>query len=128
MTTMVTSPRSSISAGVLLNLVFLVLAIALVASLVVQMAGAWTELRVAGRTGELARTDAVVFSTIQALRANRGEAQTTLQTDDDAKAKVESAPGQNRYNRQGDLEQRVARSGRGDGTARRRDDAPLDRG
>jgi methyl-accepting chemotaxis protein len=90
MTTMATSPRSGISAGVLLNLVFLVLAIALVASLVVQMAGAWTELRIADRTGELAKTDTVLFATIQELRLNRGRAQTVLQTDEDVKAKVEA--------------------------------------
>jgi methyl-accepting chemotaxis protein len=84
------SPRSGISAGGLLNLVFLVLAVALVAALVVQMAGAWTELRIAGRTGELAKTDAILFSTIQALRSNRGAAQTVLQMDDDPKAKVEA--------------------------------------
>ena len=83
-------PRSSVSAGGLLNLVFLVLAVALVASLVVQMAGAWTELRVAGRTGELAKTDAVLFSTIQALRSHRGAVQTALQTDDDPKARIEA--------------------------------------
>jgi hypothetical protein len=80
------SPRSGISAGGLLNLVFLVLAIALVAALVVQMASAWTELRIAGRTGELAKTDAILFSTIQGLRANRGAAQTALQMDDNPKA------------------------------------------
>jgi methyl-accepting chemotaxis protein len=88
--TTATSARSSISAGGLLNLVFLILAIALVASLVVQMAGAWTELRIAGRTGELARTDAALFATVQALRVNRGALQTALQSDDDAKATVEA--------------------------------------
>jgi methyl-accepting chemotaxis protein len=84
------SPRSGISAGGLLNLVFLVLAVALVASLVVQMASAWTELRIAGRTGELAKSDAILFATVQALRINRGALQTTLQSDDDPKAKVET--------------------------------------
>jgi hypothetical protein len=93
--TTATSPRSGISAGGLLNLVFLVLAVALVASLVVQMASAWTELRVAGRTGELARTDAILFATVQALRVNRGTAQTALQSDDDPKAKVEAIRAKN---------------------------------
>jgi hypothetical protein len=84
------SPRSGISAGGLLNLVFLVLAIALVAALAVQMAGAWTELRIAGRTTELAKTDAALFATVQALRVNRGALQTALQSDDDPKATVEA--------------------------------------
>ena len=88
MTTAV-SPRSSISAGGLLNLVFLILAVALVASLVVQMTSAWTELRIAGRTGELAKIDAALFASVQALRVNRGALQTALQSDDDPKAKVE---------------------------------------
>jgi methyl-accepting chemotaxis protein len=95
MTRTATSPRSSISAGGLLNLVFLVLAIALVASLVVQMASAWAELRIAGRTGELAKTDAALFATVQALRVNRGAAQTALQSDDDPKAKVEAIRAKN---------------------------------
>jgi methyl-accepting chemotaxis protein len=84
------SARSSISAGGLLNLVFLVLAVALVGSLVVQMVSAWTELRMSDRTSALARTDAVLFATVQALRANRGELQTILQSEDDAKAKIEA--------------------------------------
>jgi methyl-accepting chemotaxis protein len=82
------SPRGSISAGGLLNLVFLVLAVALAASLVVQLAAAWTELNMAHRTGELAKTDAVLFATVQKLRTNRGALQTTLQSEDDANAKV----------------------------------------
>jgi HAMP domain-containing protein len=73
----------------LLNLVFVVLAVALVAALAVQMAGAWTELRIATRTGELARTDAALFATVQALRVNRGALQTSLQSDEDPKALVE---------------------------------------
>jgi methyl-accepting chemotaxis protein len=90
MTPTAASPRSSISAGGLLNLVFVVLAIALVASLVVQMASAWTELRTAGRTAELAKSDAILFATIQELRINRGASQTALQSDDDPKAKIEA--------------------------------------
>jgi methyl-accepting chemotaxis protein len=90
MTPTAASPRSGVSAGGLLNLVFLVLAIALVASLVMQLASAWTELRMANRTGELARTDGVLFATVQALRVNRGALQTTLQSDDDPKAKIET--------------------------------------
>jgi methyl-accepting chemotaxis protein len=84
------SRRSSISAAGLLNLVFLFLAIALVTSLVVQMSSAWTELRTAARAGELARTDAILFATIQALRLNRGTAQTAVQSDEDPNAKIET--------------------------------------
>jgi methyl-accepting chemotaxis protein len=70
--------------------VFIIFAIALVAALVVQMASAWSELRIAGRTGELAKIDAALFATVQALRVNRGALQTALQSDDDPKAEVEA--------------------------------------
>lgn len=89
MTTIAASSRTSISAGFLLNLVFILLAITLIGSLVVQMAGSLTEFRAAGRISELAKADAVLFAAVQTLRLNRGEAQTTLQSQDDATAKLE---------------------------------------
>jgi methyl-accepting chemotaxis protein len=93
---MTTAHRSSagFSAGALLNSVFLALAIALAASLIVQMAGAWSELRSADRTTKLAETDRVLFETTGAIRLTRGDSQTVLQTIDDAKTKLDETRAQ----------------------------------
>jgi methyl-accepting chemotaxis protein len=80
---------SGFSAGALLNSVFLALAVALAASLLVQMGGAWSELRSADRTAELAETDRNLFETTGAIRLSRGNSQTALQTVDDAKTALE---------------------------------------
>jgi methyl-accepting chemotaxis protein len=82
-------PSAGFSAGALLNSVFLILAVALTASLIVQMAGAWSELRSADRTIKLAETDRVLFETTGAIRLTRGDSQTVLQTVDDAKSKLD---------------------------------------
>ncbi len=82
-------PSAGFSAGALLNSVFLALAVALAAALLVQMGSAWSELRLANRTTRLAETDRILFETSAALRLSRGNSQTALQTVDDAKSKLE---------------------------------------
>src|SRR5260370_5473460 len=82
-------PSAGLSAGALLNSVFLALAVALAAALLVQMGSAWSERRVAYRTPRLAETDRILFETSAALRLSRGNSQTALQTVDDAKSKLE---------------------------------------
>jgi methyl-accepting chemotaxis protein len=82
--------RTGLSAGTLLNLVFVVLAVALAAALLVQICGAWSELGLANRAGRLADTDRRIFEVTQAIRLSRGETQATLQTIDDAKPKIEA--------------------------------------
>ncbi len=82
-------PSAGFSAGTLLNSVFLALAVALAAALLVQMGSASTELRLANRTTKLAETDRILFETSGAMRLSRGNSQTALQTADDAKSKLE---------------------------------------
>jgi methyl-accepting chemotaxis protein len=89
MTTIAARPRAALSAGTLLNLVFIALAVAVVATLLIQIGGAWSELRLADRTAKLAETDRILFETSGAMRLSRGNSQTALQTVDDAKSKLE---------------------------------------
>ena len=87
--TIASRPSAGFSAGALLNSVFLALAVALAAALLVQMEGAWSELRSADRTTRLAATDRILFETSGAMRLSRGNSQTALQTVDDAKGKLD---------------------------------------
>jgi methyl-accepting chemotaxis protein len=87
--TTISRPSAGFSAGTLLNSVFLALAIALAASLLVQMGSAWSELRSANRTAKLAETDRILFETTGATRLTRGDSQTVLLTEDDAKGKLD---------------------------------------
>src|SRR4051794_11864938 len=82
------------SAGPLPHSVSLVLAVALTAALLIQMAGAWSELRSADRTSKLAATDRILFETTGAIRLTRGDSQTVLQTVDDAKTKLDETRAQ----------------------------------
>ena len=78
--TTISANRTGLSAGTLLNLVFLVLAAALAAALFVQIGSAWSELGLANRAGRLADTDRQLFEVTQATRLSRGDSQAMLQT------------------------------------------------
>jgi len=79
---MTAKQSTGVAASTLLTSVFVVLAVALAASLIVQFSGAWSELRSAERATSLAAADRVIFQTTQALRVSRGELQTKLVTVD----------------------------------------------
>ena len=73
--------------GTMLTLVFVVLAVSLAASLMVQFTQAWSELSSARRAVSLAAADAAIFQATQTLRASRGKVQTIVVTGDQPEIK-----------------------------------------
>ena len=84
----------TLSVGTILNVVFVVLATGLAASLLVNMAGAWSELGQSKRILALTAVDRALFETTQAIRLTRGASQATLQTTDDARSELEKTRSQ----------------------------------
>ena len=79
----------------LLTSIFMLLAVALAASLVVQFANAWSELRSANRAAALASADRVIFQAIQLVRVSRGELQTKLVNLDQPEVEIKAQLAEN---------------------------------
>jgi methyl-accepting chemotaxis protein len=79
---------ASVSAVVLLNAVFLMIAIALAAALAMPLLSAVTDLRLAKQALALAQADGLLFRTTQETRLSRGASQTLLQAEDDPAAHI----------------------------------------
>jgi methyl-accepting chemotaxis protein len=79
---------ASISAVVLLNAVFLMMALALAAALAMPLLNAFTDLHQAGEALALAKADGLLFRTTQETRLSRGDSQNMLQTEDDPVAHI----------------------------------------
>jgi methyl-accepting chemotaxis protein len=66
----------------LLIAVFIVLTVALGATLLVQLSGAWDELAQSRRAASLASADRALFQATQTLRVSRGDTQSAIMTQD----------------------------------------------
>jgi methyl-accepting chemotaxis protein len=87
--------RKVLTAGALLTGAFVILAVALAASLTIQFSQAFSELENARRAGALARADAAIFRTTQMLRVARASAQTFIASADQALPEIKRLLAQN---------------------------------
>jgi methyl-accepting chemotaxis protein len=70
--------RNVLTVGTMLTGSFVILAVALAASLTIQFSQAWSEMENAGRAGNLATADAAIFRATQMMRTGRASVQTML--------------------------------------------------
>jgi methyl-accepting chemotaxis protein len=78
------SSASALSTVTIVNVLFVLLALALVGALLLPLQSAWTELRDAQRSAALAEADSALYKTANAIRLSRGASQALLQSTDDA--------------------------------------------
>jgi methyl-accepting chemotaxis protein len=83
--------RLSQSASSLIMGMFVIVAVGLGATQLVQLRESWLELRSAERTDALAASDRALYRAMQAIRVGRGRSQTALQTEDDPRPAIEAA-------------------------------------
>ncbi|HWK47509.1 MAG TPA: methyl-accepting chemotaxis protein [Stellaceae bacterium] len=81
--------RLRLSIETLLNAISLTLCVALVAVLLFGIRAAWDDFDAARQLSMIAETNRAVFETMQAMRLQRGDVQTTLLTVEDAAAPAE---------------------------------------